>query len=482
MGEDSQNNQDSFERHYNRFKDGVLPEGFRVAESQRVLSDKILTQYLRKNFNEESGIPMDRVDTNAHEITDIEAIIIAANDKNWQPDYSEGLVSDTVKSVSEFIFGEEQKTPEQLLSDQNATVYLNEDSSEHARSAVNNIIAHTPSLTGFTLENAKAVARAELSTEGNGADILAKFPEADPSTLKAVAYAMLHVNRDDVHDADLQGQKFAELARGHMHYAHEESETYDEWEMDRRTEIINAITSNPEVMADMALIKAPGNIETASDLQTQFRVRERIADAIAVAAAKSYGMSDILTGDDVTVVHKSRADMEADHILGYMGSSGLGILNDEVVFIRYNPAYFLMEHSPELAKTDHDEVGFFLKTSLEEIQHGIDQIQTDRLVLGTLPEGAPLEHHATMSALNRVTYAERGDYEEYADYYEVYSTQYLEKTAKAIADDVAFEVVYSLENPEEGNNQAVEQNHDNSSDTAIEQAVLPAETSLPFKI
>lgn len=474
MGKDSQNNQDSFERHYNRFKDGVLPEGLRLIESQRILSDKIITQYLQNNFNEEAGIPMDRIDFDVYGgMSDIEAIIIAANNKNWQPDYSEGLVSDTVKSVSALIFGEEQKTPEQLLSDQNAIAYLNEDASEHARSAVNNIIAHIPSLVGFTLEDAKGVARADLSDVDNGADILAKFLEADPNTLRAVAYSFLHVSTVD--DEDLQGQDFAETARSYMHYAHEESKSYDEWEMDRRTEIINAITGNPEIMADMALIRAPGNIETASDLQAQFRVRERIADAITVVAAESYGMSDILTDDDVSVVYKSRADMEKDHTLGYMGHSGLGVLNDEVVFIRYNPAYFLMEKPSQLAQTDHEEVGFFLKTALEEIQHGIDQIQTDRLVLGTLPEDAPLEHHSIMLALNRVAYVGGGDYDAYKE-------QYVEKTAKAIADDVAFEVVYSLEHPEEKNNQVVGQEPENASDTVIEQAALPADASLPFKM
>ncbi len=474
MGEDSQNNKDSFDEHYNRFKDGVLPDGFRATESQRILSDKILTQYLQKNFNEEAGIPMDRMDLRKTEITDIEAIIIAANDKNWQPDYSEGLVSDTVKSVSALIFGEEQKTPEQLLSDQNAIAYLNEDKDANARSAVENIIAHIPSLAGFSLDDAKGIARADLSGVDNGADILTKFPDADPNTLRAVAYSILHVNAVD--DEDLQGQDFDETARGYMHYAHDEGDAYDAWEMARRTEIINAITSNPEIMADMALIRAPGNIETASDLQAQFRVRERIADAITVVAAKSYGMSDILTGDDVTVVHKSRADIEAGRELGYMSSSGVpGILNDETIILRYNPAYFLMERPPQFTQTDSEEVGFFLESVLEEIQHGIDHIQTDRLVLGTLPEGVPLEHHATMSALNRVTYSDD-------DGYKAYSTQYVEKTAKIIAADVASQVVDALENPEERSNQAVGQNLENASDTVIEQAVLPTETSVPFKI
>lgn len=479
MGEDSQNNQDSFDEHYNRFKDGVLPKGLRLAESERILSDKIITQYLQRNFNEEAGIPMDRMNLRGTKVLNIEEMIIEANNKNWQLDQGKGFASDTVTSISAFFFGEEQhdkaqKTPEQLLSDQNAIAYLNQDASESMRLAVENIVAHIPSLAGFTLEDAKGIARADLSTEGNGADILAKFPDADPNTLRAVAYSLLHVSKVD--DQDLQGQDFDETARSYMHYAHEESKPYDEWEMDRRIEIMNAITGNPEIMADLLLIKAPGNIETASDLQSQFRVRERVADAVTEAVAKVHGMSDTLDGDDVTVVYKSGADIMEDKMLGYMHTSiTSGILNDETIILRYNPAYFLRERPTEFAHTDSEEVEFFLKSALEEIQHGVDHVQTDRLILGTLPEGAPLEHHVVMSALSRLTYADHEDYE-------AYSTQYVEKAAKAIADDVTFEVVYILENPEEGSKQAVEQNSDNSADTVIEQSALPTDASLPFKI
>ncbi|PCK00537.1 MAG: hypothetical protein COA45_01810 [Zetaproteobacteria bacterium] len=472
MGEKSQNNQDSFERYYNRHKG----DGLRLTETERVLSDRVITQYLRKNFNEESGIPMDRIDLDViGGVTDIEQIIAAANEKNWNPNYSEGFVSETVKNVMAYFSTPEPKTPEQVLSDQNAENYLLGNSQDKA--VVDNIISHVPSLVGFSLEDAKTIARADIAGVSGSTDIDEKFPAADRNLIRSVAYSMLYVNRDEIKDSDLQDQDFSEMARGYMHYAHEDSEAFSVWEMDRRIDIIDAITNNPEIMADMALIRAPKNIETAGDLHAQFKIRERIADGIAVAAAKTYGMSDTLNGDDVHVVYKSKADLEKDGTLGYMGAGTSGILNDEFVIIRYNPAYFLMERAPELTQTDHEEVSFFIKTVVEEVQHAVDQIQTDRLVLGMLPEDAPLEHHATMAALNRVTYADRGDYKEHADYHEAYRTQYMEKTAKAIADDVAFEVVYAMENPEE-NNKIL----DGVSDDLTQVTDQPAISSGAFKI
>lgn len=77
MGDNAQNNQDSFERHYNRFKEGAFPNGMRLAEGERVISDRVITQYLRKNFNGEAGILMDRIDVSAPGgFVDVEAAIM----------------------------------------------------------------------------------------------------------------------------------------------------------------------------------------------------------------------------------------------------------------------------------------------------------------------------------------------------------------------------------------------------------------------
>lgn len=459
MGDNAQNNQDSFERHYNRFKEGALPNGMRLSEGERVISDRVITQYLRKNFNGEARILMDSIDVSAPGgFVDVEAAIIADSKRNWDPDYSDGLVSDTINMIKSYVYGEEIKTPEQIMSDQNARIFLNEDN--HGKTMVENVIGHTQSLEGFSLEDAKGIARSDLLDAYEGADVSAKFPDADPNVIRAVAYTLLHVSQGDKGYEGLQGQKFDEIARSFMHYAHEESKSYSEWEMDRRIEIINGITGNPLIMADLALIRAPGNIETAGELSDQFKIRGRVADAIMEIAAKNYGMSESLDGDDVTVVYKSGAGILKGGELGYMSASGnSGILNDETIIIRYNPALFLMENLPQLAKTDSEEVLFFLKTAVEEIQHGIDHVQTDRLVLGTLPEGAPIERHSIMSALNGVVYAGGG-----GDNDEAYKSQYIEKAAKEIADDVAFEVVFTMENPQEAvASQYAEHNVDDSS-------------------
>ena len=114
MGDTPTEDQDAFERHYNRFKNRDIP----LAESERVLSDRVITQYLERNFNEQSGIPMDRIDFSVPGgISKIETNLIKAGEANWNPDHSDGAVSDAVGYVTGFFVDPPPKTPEQSLSD-----------------------------------------------------------------------------------------------------------------------------------------------------------------------------------------------------------------------------------------------------------------------------------------------------------------------------------------------------------------------------
>lgn len=437
MGDTPTEDQDAFERHYNRFKNRDIP----LAESERVLSDRVITQYLERNFNEQSGIPMDRIDFGVPGgISKIETNLIKAGEAHWNPDHSDGVVSDAVGYVTGFFVDPPSKTPEQSLSDDNARSYLARE--RDGTQVIGDIINRTPALSGFTLDDAKSIVRDDLAGANGTTAIAEKFPDADPNMLKAVAYTMLHVHKNDITEDDLSGHDFADMARGFMHYAHEDQESFSTWNADQNAQVVAALKANPEFIETLAKIKAPDNISTADELREQFAIREQIADTIATTFAQVHGVSDILDDDDITVIYKSAKDIENDGgMMGFMAFKEIGILNDETISLRYNPAYHLMDDRTYKAETDMEEAGFFMRAATEEVYHGIHQIQADRLVLGSLPEDQPIGHNAMMGALNWMTYTD-GTVD-----HETYSGQYIESTAKEVADGVATSLIAHMENP-----------------------------------
>lgn len=439
MGDTPNDKPNAFERHYNRFKNDSPP----LADSERALSDRVITQHLQKNYDNDE-IPMDRIDFSVPGAMDrVERNLRDASEANWNPDHSDGMVSDAINYVSMMIKGEEEQSPEQIASDTNARAFLGKERTD--ANVVQDIVTHTPALVGFSLDDAKAIARADMSDTDNGISTLSKFPDADPNLVRAVAYTMLHANEASLTEDDLQGQDFAGTARGYMHYSNEDGNAYRDWELDRRNAVLDSLTGNTDFMADLGRIKAPQNIETADELAEQFAIRERLADTIATSFASTYGISDTLTKDDITVTYATRATLSEDATGGYMSHKNIGILDDETMVVRYNPAAPLMDNSSYLAATDIEEADFFLRASIEEVQHGVDQIYADKLVLGTLPEDAPVDHHATMAALNYLTYAAGDSGAGYDDY----AGQYVESSAKNVAQDIAFELTYQLQNPDD---------------------------------
>ena len=438
MGDTPNDKPNAFERHYNRFKNDSPP----LADSERALSDRVITQYLRDHYGNDE-IPMDRIDFSVPGAIDkVERNLRTASRENWDPDHSSGMVSDAVGYLSTMILGEETRTPEQTTSDTNARAFLGKTRTD--ANVVQEIITRTPSLSGFSLDDAKAIARADMSDTDNGTATLSKFPDADPNLVRAIAYTMLHANAETLSEDDLQGQDFAGTARSYMHYSNEEGNAYRDWELERRATVLDNLKGNEDFMADLGRIKAPHNIETADELAEQFAIRERIADTIAENFADTYGVSDILTKDDITVTYATRATMDRESTGGYLAHNHIGILDDETIILRYNPAAPLMDNASYLSATDIEEVDFFLRASVEEVQHGIDQIYADKLVLGTLPEDAPVDHHATISALNYLTYKDGNP----GAGYKAYSNQYLESNAKNVAQGLASELTGHLQNPD----------------------------------
>ena len=439
MSEDTPNELDCYEKQYNRYQ-GTLS----LTDSAKNLSDKIIEQCLQRDFNNNANIPTDYVDVRNLKKVDIEREIIDVNAENWNPDHNDTIIPDALYS---FIKDRMSELPSEEQQQSNALARQYTAGNYDSKNVVEAIIERTPSLNGFTIEDAKNIAQAELSGQ-RPTETLQKFSECDQNMIKAVAYTMLHVNKDTLTEPEFENEDFSEHARSYMHYTTEESAAYESWENAHRENIINDLSTNPEIISDIKRIKAASNVTNLDEVEEQFTIRQRIADAAITAFAKSYGLSDILTPDDITTVHASGKKIMSDKAGGYMTDKMPGILNDETIILRYNPLFEHMEsneHTIKTYDTDQEEIQRFLAMTFEEVQHGIDQVHTDKLILGTLPADAPLHMHATLTTLNSLTRFGGGQND-----YESYANQYFEKTAKIIADGLSTAITNNIAEQENG--------------------------------
>lgn len=431
---DGGNNKSTFETMYETLKTVYAQNGLRPPEDIRERYDTSITFNLMKTFTDNAQYPMDRLNlgTGMVRITDE----IRGNNTQWNPNHSDGVITDFITKHNPWK-DEPIKTPEQQKSDENATAYLN--GSRTSINVLTDVIAATPAVQKITINDAVSLAEADMLQKGDAGDILKKFPEANPSLVRAVAYTMLHIAQTQKHGQNTLSEELSDQARSHMHYATEESTEYAEWHTQKRDQVIKDIANDTLLISQLNKIKCPLNISTDEDLLEQRSLRDSIADNIVEKMAARFNVDNILGAEDATVAHLSRLNMKQQQEgIGSMQSHQVGILNDETIIAGYNPAYHLAEQDAFFMKTDMDEVAFFVDTIIEEADHAISNIYADKFVLGTLPDDAPLKQHAAMIALNDLVYT----------YGEGYANQYIEKTAKDAANDISFEVKYMLQNPE----------------------------------
>ncbi len=428
-------NKSTFETMYETLKTVYAQNGLRPPEDARERYDTSITFNLMKTFTDNAQYPMDRFDlgTGMLRIADE----IRDNNTQWNPNHSDGVITDFITKYNPWK-DDPLKTPEQQKSDENAMAYLN--GSRTNLHVLTDVIAATPSVQNITINDAVSLAEADILQKGNAGDVLKKFPEADPSLVRAVAYTMLHIAQTQKHGQNALSEELSDQARNYMHYTNEESTEYADWHAQKRDQIIKDIANDPLLISQLKKIKCPLNISTDEDLLEQRTLRDSIADNIVEKMAARFNVGDVLGAEDSTVAHLSRINLKQQNEgIGSMQSLQVGILNDETIIAAYNPAYHLAEQDAFFMKTDIDEVEFFVDTIIEETDHAISNIYADKLVLGTLPDDAPLKQHAAMIALNDLVYTDGPGY----------ANQYTEKTAKDAANDISFEVKYLLQNPDE---------------------------------
>ncbi|MGH1457150.1 MAG: hypothetical protein ACRBDI_10245 [Alphaproteobacteria bacterium] len=419
MGE-TPDKMDSFERAYAELKRN---EQIPLAESSIAQKNEIIADFLSRRFNQNATIPADHYGREtmfgAYKKIDIDESIIRKNNENL-----------------------DDHNPKEALENKTDKPYV-----------LNKAIENSTSLKGLDRATAKAIENQTISET----ELKEKFPLADSNIVKAAAYTLLNTQNAAANDGEID-TNLRDMAITHLQYAHKDNPSYDQWIASKQDEITKTITQSPEIMRDLKSLKCPQDIETTEQLEDQFTIRQRLAENLTNVYGKAYGVNDTFNQNDSHIVFKSREDLLKDPTNAYLSSNIPGTQNDETLIYRYNPAFQMStKNVASYAQTDQEEAQLFLNSMNEELQHGIDNILADKLVLGTLnqPEA---EQHALSYTLNKLFYIDpkielpthSADRKHYNQSIEKYADQYVEKTAKDTAEKVTSAVManYDKDIPE----------------------------------
>ncbi len=306
---------------------------------------------------------------------------------------------------------------------------------------IEQLIKNTPAMKGFTIDDAVNLASggdAEMATRN-------KFKEANPEVMMAMSYLWIESKMDELQKTHPEfaqkherlDTRFTDLASINIFYATQESTSHKNWSLDRQEPLIDAIVNNPNIMTKLREIKSPDNIHTGDEIKQQYIVRQQLCDDIATEFAKAFNLKTF-GKDDMHFTYRSLASYGSGEAMADMHTTVPGIKDDEAILISYHPiADLLRTHKEGLS--DSASVRSFLKTTFEELQHASDNIYGDMLLNGELPQDHPSFDHASMVILNTLNYSSPD-----TDH-DAYKVQYLERTAKSFADDLAFEISFRLD-------------------------------------
>ncbi|MGH1402941.1 MAG: hypothetical protein ACRBDL_01730 [Alphaproteobacteria bacterium] len=306
---------------------------------------------------------------------------------------------------------------------------------------IEQLIQNTPSMKGFTIDDAVNLASGgdtEMATRN-------KFKDANPEVMMAMSHLWIDSKMDELQKTHPEfAQKherlatnFAELASINIFYATQESSAHKNWSLDRQEPLINAIVNNQSIAGKLQEIKSPDHIYTGDELKQQYVIRQQLCDDIATEFAKAFDLKTLDKGD-MHFTYRSLASYGAGEAMADMHTTVPGIKDDESILISYHPVADLLRTHKE-GLSDSASVRSFLKTTFEELQHASDNIYGDMLLNGELPQDHPSFNHASMIILNTLNYSSP-DVDHNA-----YKTQYLERSAKSFADDLAFEISFRLD-------------------------------------
>lgn len=381
--------------------------------------DETMDIMIKHEFNESSGVLLNREDPKT------------------------GLTIDPIDEIKTQILST-LTLPNQIDTFRELDQYVH--SGERDQDVIGNLVNHTPSLKGFDLDDAVKLASGgeeEIATRK-------QFPEANPEILMGAAYILLDSHKDTLQDTHSDfaakheelGTDFADMASLNILYSVQDSSAYDDWAKGKQAELINAIEQNTTIMSNLQKIRSPENINSSSEIEEQYTLRETIADEFAGVYAKVYDLPT-LTEDDIHLSHKSYNDFNngASTAYGTAWTTVPGIENDEAIFLTYNPIMDIVRKT-NLDTQDLGSAQNLLKTLVEEFQHTTDNIYGDKLLNGNLSPDHPAFDHTSLVILNTL------DYTDANTDFNGYEAQHVERTAKIVANSVTETLIQHIIQPE----------------------------------
>ena len=406
------------ERAYSKARAIAQSVGTRKASQQDYQEltrelDPAIDRFLRRSFNSaHDGIAINRRDSHTERIVSAKNQIITEH-------LSQDTIPDDLDTLSEL---------------SNAL-----RSGEIDLRSVEKIIDVRSDLQGFTLDDAISLIEGPEQAQA----IHQRFPDANVDIMMAVAYTLLDNSEGALKEShprfylDHRGDDFSEMAAVSIFYGQKDNKEYTNWESGKRNEIVERISSSHEIMSALNTIRSGNNVNNLQEVQEQYAARSNVAKAVADIYSEVYGL-DTFNADDVSVAHKSLKNFRAENVNGVAWSTEVGVEGDEAVILFHNPYQRLMVGSnPE--DTNDEARENFLYTTIEEMQHTADKIYGDKLVNGDISKDHPAYDHSTLITLNSLNFMSPGRDRD------GYETQFIERTAKDIAESVTDQVLYSLE-------------------------------------
>jgi len=309
---------------------------------------------------------------------------------------------------------------------------------------VQSLINNTPSLKSFSLDDAVKFANGDEDEMA----IRIKFKDADPDILLTVAYTLLDSKQEDLEKSysefalEHNDTDFLDMASTNVLYKAESSKDYINWSDIKLEKIAEVIANDASISNKLSMIKSPDNIHSTQDIVEQYQIRQQLTDEIGEVYAKAYGLSTF-NKDDIHFLSKSFDDYLNGSALANSLSTILGVKDDEAIISSYHPVYDLARSRKLFSETsDNNSTITFLKTTLEELQHTTDNIYADKLLNGELDPSHPAFDHTSIFALNVLNYTKS------SDSHDLYKAQYTERSAKTTADNMAFEIMFQIEEKE----------------------------------
>lgn len=338
-------------------------------------------------------------------------------------------------SVGGFEFGDDIDL-RASMKDQHKKFVHGSDGFENDRDILDALRKNSPDLAHLDMEQSALVLRAHIAgdTVADTRTLLfaSLYVKSDPANIKEVDPALAsYVKAGD------GAAKINSYIIFNGVYQNPTPDEFKSMEAEQRKTLLKAMNDHPNLNERIAQIEPLTQINSKEEFKAQYDLRHEIAQDIAEIYGKVYNMPNITREDVYSPYLEYTDDKKLEHLAFQASTHGTGVQNDEFIALNSNITAEFFHASP--IKTNQQAANAFLNTVHEELKHLVDEIYAEDLLAGRMKPDAPAHVHAQMIAMNALFMGSDG---------QIYEKQYLEKTAKAHAEEVANKQTAPLNTPD----------------------------------